>query len=124
MVDDQHWGNIMGLTSANIGDFFTKLLQKGDPHAAMAAGKGPVTAEWAEAHGYKQFRTPNIAVTKESVKLAGEVTSLYGTYAKDKATKERIKAVKKKTKKKKLLAEERRVKSRILRRPSKERGIL
>ena len=114
----------MGLTSAKIGSLFTKLLQKGDPHAAMAAGKGPVTAEWAKTHGYKQFRTPDIAATKESVKLAGEVTSLYGVYAKDKITKKRIKEVEKETKKKKLLAEERRVKNRILRRPSRERGIL
>lgn len=114
----------MGLTSAKIGSLFTKLLQKGDPQAAMAAGKGPVTAEWAKTHGYKQFRTPDIAITKESVKLAGEATSLYGIYAKDKATRKRVKQVEKETKKKKLLAEERRVKSRILRRPSRERGIL
>jgi hypothetical protein len=123
-VEDQQWDNIMGLTSANISSFFTNLLQKGDPLAAMTAGKGPVTAEWAKTHGYKQFRTPDIAVTKEVTKLAGEATSLYGTYAKDKAAKKRIKAVKKETKKKKLLAEERRVKSKILRRPSRERGIL
>lgn len=114
----------MGLTSANIGSLFTKLFQKGDPQAAMAAGKGPVTAEWAKTHGYKQFRSPDIPLTTKSLGLAGEVTSLYGVYAKDRATKKHIKKVEKETKKKKLLAEERRVKSRLLRRPSRERGIL
>lgn len=114
----------MGITSTQIGSFLTKLIQKGDPHAAMAAGKGPVTAEWAAEHGYTQFRSPGVPLTKESIKLAGETTSLYKTYAQDKERKKRIKEVKKDTKKKKLMAEERRQKSRLLRRPSKERGIL
>jgi len=114
----------MGITSAQIGSFFTKLIQKGDPHAAMAAGKGPVTTEWAREHGYKQFRAPGVPLTRESFKLAGEATSLYGIYARDKETKKRIKKVKKETKKKKTEAEIRRRKSRLLRRPSRERGIL
>lgn len=100
------------------------MLQKGDPQAAMAAGKGPVTAEWAAAHGYKQFRTPSVPITKETVGLAKEGTSLYGTYAKAAETKKRVKKVERETKQKKLLAEEKRKKSRILRRPSRERGIL
>lgn len=90
----------------------------------MAAGKGPVTAEWAKTHGYKQYRVPNVPLTKASVKLVGEGASLYGTYAKAAETKKRIKKVEKETEEKKISAEKRRRDSRIMRRPSRERGIL
>jgi len=114
----------MGLSADKLGSFFTKLIQKGDPQAAMAAGKGPVTTEWAASHGYKQFRSPDIPLTRESLKLVGEAASIYGIYAKHKETKKRIKTVKKETRKKKTEAELRRRRSRLLRRPSRERGIL
>jgi hypothetical protein len=117
----------MGLTSAKIGSLFTKLLFKGDPLAAVAGGAaehGPVTPAYAAAQGYKQFRGPGLTTVKETIKLAKEATSLYGTYAKDKETKKRIKKVEKDTKRKKQMEEEHRQKSRILRRPSRERGIL
>jgi hypothetical protein len=114
----------MGLSSSNIGSFLTKLLQKGDPQAALAAGKGPVTAEWASTHGYRQLRTPGIALTTESIKIAGEAAGLYSLYDKHGEQKKREKKVKKDTEKKKIAAEEHKRMSRLLRRPSRERGIL
>jgi hypothetical protein len=114
----------MGLSADKISSFFTKLLQKGDPRAAMAAGKGPVTSEWAAAHGYTQFRTPGISTLKGAAEVLPSGVSLYGIYAKEKREKKRIATVKKTTKKKKVAEEEKRSKQRLLRRPSRERGIL
>lgn len=114
----------MGLSADKIGSFFTKLLQRGDPSAAMAAGKGPVTPEWAAAHGYTQYRTPSIPTIKEVSEITPSGISLYSIYAKERQEKKRIKTVKKTVKKKKIEEEERRKKSRLLRRPSRERGIL
>jgi hypothetical protein len=114
----------MGLNSAEIGSFFSKLLQKGDPAAAMAAGKGPVTADWAATHGYKQFRTPDMPTIKGVAEVATPSISLYALYAQRKQEKERIENVKKTAKQKVVKAEERVKRSRILRRPSEERGIL
>lgn len=114
----------MGLSAEKIGSFFTKLLQKGDTAAAMAAGKGPVTAEWAAAHGYTQYRRPGTAEIKGIAEVIPASVSLYGVYAKEKQTKERTKSAKKETKKKKIEEEDRRKKNRLLRRPSRERGIL
>lgn len=114
----------MGLSVDRIGSLLTKLLQKGDPSAAMAAGKGPVTPEWAAAHGYTQFRTPGASTLKGTAEVLPSGISLYGLYAKDKQRKERAKTAKKETKKKKIEEEERQKKSRLLRRPSRERGIL
>jgi hypothetical protein len=114
----------MGLSADKIGSFFTKLLQKGDPRAAMAAGKGPVTPEWAAAHGYTQYRTPGMPTVKGAAEVAPSGVSLYGIYAKEKREKKRIKAVEKTAKRKKSEEEDRRKKSRLLRRPSRERGIL
>jgi len=114
----------MGITSAQIGGLFTRLFQKGDPVAAMAAGKGPVTAEWAKAHGFKQYRTPGVPAARETLKVVSEGTTLYGVYAKRRAAKGRIKEAKKETKKKRAEAELRRKQERLLRRPSRERGIL
>jgi hypothetical protein len=114
----------MGLSADKIGSFFTKLLQKGDPSAAMAAGKGPVTSEWAAAHGYAQYRTPSMPTMKGVSEATPAGISLYGIYAKGKQEKKRVEAVEKGAKQKKRLAEERRSKKRLLRRPSRERGIL
>lgn len=114
----------MGLNSAEIGSFFTKLLQKGDPATAMAAGKGPVTADWAAAHGYKQFRTPGIPTVKGVAEVATPSISLYALHVQRKQEKERIKDVKKTAKERVVKAEERQKRSRVLRRPSRERGIL
>jgi hypothetical protein len=112
----------MGLSVDKLGNFLTNLLQKGDPSAAMAAGKGPVTAEWAKAHGYT---SSSVAL---SLKGVSETTpagiSLYSVYAKQQQEKGRIKAVKKTAKKKQIEEEDRRKKKRLLRRPSRERGIL
>ena len=114
----------MGLSTEKVGSFFTGLVRKGDPRAAMAAGEGPVTAEWAKEHGYTQFRQPGMSATGEILKATKESTSLYGAYAKEKEKKKRLKKVEKETKRKKGLAEERKRKSRLMRRPSRERGIL
>ena len=114
----------MGINSEQIGSFFTKLIQKGDPQAAMAAGKGPVTAEWAAQHGYRKFRSPSIPSAKESLEMAGDVGSLYTIYAKHQEQKKRIRKVKDETKKKRREIEERRRTGRLLRRPTRERGIL
>jgi hypothetical protein len=114
----------MGLSADKIGSFFTKLLQKGDPSAAMAGGKGPVTPEWAAAHGYTQFRTPGMPTMKGVAEVTPSGVSLYGVYTKEKQEKKRVEAVKKGVKQKKTEAEERKRKSRLLRRPSRERGIL
>lgn len=114
----------MGLSADKMGSFFTKLLQKGDPAKAMAAGEGPVTANWAAAHGYKQFRTPGAAEIKGLSEIATPGISLYALHVQRKQEKERIKDVKKEAKQKTVKAEERQRRSRILRRPSRERGIL
>lgn len=92
--------------------------------AAMAAGKGPVTAEWAKTHGFTQYRAPGVPATREMLKVVSEGTTLYGVYAKRREVKERIKKTKKETKKKIAEADLRRRQSRLLRRPSRERGIL
>ena len=115
----------MGLSAEKVGNFFTKLLQKGDPVAAMAAGRGPVTAEWAKKHGYtSQYMTSGALSLKDVAETTPAGISLYGVYAKEKQEKERVKAVKKGKKKKILEEEEKQKKSRLLRRPSRERGIL
>jgi hypothetical protein len=114
----------MGLSADKIGSFFTKLLQKGDPHTAMAASKGPVTAEWAAAHGYTQYRSFGATELKGVAEAIPTGVSLYSIYAQKRQAKKRIESVKKETKQKKIKAEERQRKSRLLRRPSRERGIL
>jgi aromatic ring hydroxylase len=114
----------MGLTADKIGGLFTKLLLKGDPGAAMAAGKGPVTPEWAATHGYTQFRTPGMPTIKEVAEITPAGVSLYSLYAKEKQQKERTKDIRKTTRKKKIEEEEKQKRSRLLRRPSRERGIL
>lgn len=114
----------MGLTADKIGSLFTKLLLKGDPGAAMAAGKGPVTPEWAAAHGYTQFRAPGASTVKGVAEITPAGVSLYSLYAKEKQQKERTRDIKKTTRKKKIEEEKRQKKNRLLRRPSRERGIL
>lgn len=114
----------MGLSADKIGSFFTNLLQKGDPRAAMTAGRGPVTPKWAAAHGYTQYRTPDMPTMKGISEVTPTGVSLYSVYAKEKQEKKRVATVKKKTKQKKTEIEERQRKGRLLRRPSRERGIL
>lgn len=114
----------MGLPVDKIGSLFSKILQKGDPGAAMAAGKGPVTAEWAITHGYKQYRTPGMPSAAGTLETAKVGTSLYSIYAKERIERKRIQQVERTTKRKKVVAEEERKKRRLLRRPSRERGIL
>jgi len=115
----------MGISGSisQFGTFINSLIRKGDPEAAMAAGKGPVTAEWAKTHGYTK-PIVDLPEAKSVAELSRGGAEIYKLYVGQKMIRERKEKVKKETRRK-IKEQRRRTKEgRLLRRPSRERGIL
>jgi len=115
----------MGTTGslAQLGLYLHSLTRKGDQAAAMAAGKGPVTAEWAKEHGYTE-PVVDLPSAKSVTELSRGGAEIYKLYVGKRIIEERKEKVKKETRRK-LEEQRRRAKERrLLRRPSRERGIL